>query len=39
LPNRHASKHGRAGGHPVIASAETGERRLYCYPDDEYLEY
>lgn len=38
-PNRHASKHSRASGHPVIASAEVGERWLYCYPDDDSLEY
>jgi hypothetical protein len=30
-PNRHASKHAGASGHPVIASAEPGERWLYCY--------
>ncbi len=30
-PNRHASKHARASSHPVIASAEPGERWLYCY--------
>ena len=33
-PNRHASAHARASGHPVMASAEPGERWLYCYPDD-----
>jgi hypothetical protein len=38
-PNRHASKHARAVGHPVIASAEPGERWLYCYLDDAYAEY
>lgn len=38
-PNRHASKHARATAHPVIASAEAGERWLYCYPDDAYAEY
>ena len=38
-PNRHASKHAAATGHPVIASAEPGERWLYCYPDDAFLEY
>lgn len=38
-PNRHASKHARASGHPVIASAEPGERWLYCYPDDGMAEY
>ena len=25
--------------HPVIASAEPGERWLYCYPDDAFAEY
>lgn len=38
-PNRHASKHAHASGHPVIASAERGERWLYCYPDDAFAEY
>jgi hypothetical protein len=38
-PNRHASKHARATHHPVIASAEPGERWLYCYPDEAYAEY
>ena len=38
-PNRHATKHFRASGHPVIASAEPGERWLYCYPDDAFGEY
>ena len=38
-PNRHASAHARASKHPVIASAEAGERWLYCYPDDAFAEY
>jgi Zn-finger in ubiquitin-hydrolases and other protein len=38
-PNRHASKHARAAGHPVVASAEPGERWLYCFPDDFFVEY
>jgi hypothetical protein len=38
-PNRHASKHAHASHHPVIASAEPGERWLYCYPDDAFAEY
>jgi hypothetical protein len=38
-PNTHATKHARASGHPVIASAEPGERWLYCYPDDAFAEY
>ena len=38
-PNKHASKHARASGHPVVASAEPGERWLYCYPDESYADY
>ena len=38
-PNKHASKHAAAQKHPVIASAEIGERWLYCYPDDSFVEY
>ena len=38
-PNKHASKHSRASGHPVVASAQPGERWLYCYPDESYGEY
>jgi hypothetical protein len=38
-PNRHASKHARASSHPVIASAEPGERWLFCFPDDAFVEY
>ena len=38
-PNRHASKHARSSGHPVVASAEKGERWLYCFPDDTFVEY
>lgn len=38
-PNRHATKHARATGHPVIASAEPGERWLYCYPDEQLAQY
>jgi uncharacterized UBP type Zn finger protein len=38
-PNRHASKHARSSSHPVAASAEPGERWLYCYADDVMVEY
>jgi hypothetical protein len=38
-PNRHATAHAKTSGHPVIASAERGERWLYCYPDDAFIEY
>jgi hypothetical protein len=38
-PNRHASAHAAASRHPVIASAEVGERWLYCYPHDQMAAY
>ncbi len=38
-PNQHATKHAHASGHPVISSAESGERWLYCYPDDAFAEF
>lgn len=38
-PNRHASRHARTSTHAVVASAEPGERWLYCYPDDAFVEY
>ena len=38
-PNRHATRHAQVSGHPVIASAEPGERWLYCYPDEEFARY
>ena len=38
-PNQHATKHAHATAHPVIASAEPGERWVYCYPDDAFAEY
>ncbi len=37
--NRHATKHARQTHHPVVASAEPGERWLYCYVDDAFAEY
>ena len=38
-PNRHASRHARSAQHPVIASAEPGERWIYCFVDDAIAEY
>lgn len=38
-PARHASEHYRLTGHPVIASAESGERWLYCYEDNRMKRY
>jgi hypothetical protein len=37
--NRHATRHAQVSGHPVIASAEPGERWFYCYQDDAFVEY
>lgn len=38
-PNKHATRHARESGHPVVASAEPGEHWLYCYPDEATREY
>ncbi len=38
-PHRHARNHAETASHPVIASAEPGERWLYCYPDDAFGKY
>lgn len=38
-PNKHATRHYEATGHPVIASAEPGERWLWCFPDQAFAEY
>ena len=32
-PNRHATAHFEATGHPIVRSFEPGEDWLYCYPD------
>jgi uncharacterized UBP type Zn finger protein len=33
-PNRHASKHAAATGHPIVQSFEPGEDWLWCYVDE-----
>lgn len=38
-PNKHATKHFRKTDHPVVASAEQGERWLWCYVDEEMDRY
>ena len=38
-PHRHASGHARASGHPVVSSAEPGERWVYCFPDEVFEQY
>ena len=37
-PNTHMTKHFHATGHPVVISAEAGERWLWCYVDEEMAE-
>ena len=38
-PNRHATRHAQSSHHPVIPSAQPGERWLYCYVDEVFVEY
>lgn len=38
-PARHARHHTEATGHPIVSSAEPGERWLYCYLDAAFTEY
>jgi hypothetical protein len=38
-PNRHATRHFLASKHPVIASAENGERWMWCYEHRLMREY
>ena len=33
-PNRHATRHAREAGHPLIRSLEPGEEWSYCYTDE-----
>ncbi len=37
-PNRHASAHARAVGHPLVRSQEPGEDWAWCYVDEVVLE-
>ncbi|CAN5191371.1 hypothetical protein BH09BAC4_BH09BAC4_13360 [soil metagenome] len=38
-PNKHASKHAHASGHPVVVSSEPGERWLWCFVDEQMVTY
>jgi hypothetical protein len=38
-PHRHMTAHYHADKHPVVISAEPGERWLWCYPDEQLVEY
>jgi uncharacterized UBP type Zn finger protein len=33
-PNRHASKHAAAEGHPLVQSFQPGENWIWCYVDE-----
>jgi hypothetical protein len=37
-PNKHASKHARAVGHPVAKSLEPGEDWAWCFVDEVLIE-
>ena len=36
-PNKHATKHFHATGHPIVQSFEPGEDWVWCYADEVYL--
>lgn len=38
-PAQHMTQHYHKTNHPVVASAEPGERWLWCYPDQQFVEY
>lgn len=38
-PNQHATKHAKQTNHPVIISAEDGERWAWCYVDEQIIGY
>ena len=38
-PHKHMTQHNHETGHPVIASAEPGERWLWCYIDSIIAQY
>ncbi|MEU7164140.1 UBP-type zinc finger domain-containing protein [Streptomyces morookaense] len=37
-PGRHAHRHFRATGHPVVVSHEPGENWGWCFPDQAFLD-
>jgi uncharacterized UBP type Zn finger protein len=36
-PNKHATAHFHAGGHPLVQSYEPGEDWVWCYADEALL--
>src|SRR6266478_8837525 len=37
-PNKHATKHARSSGHPIVKSFEPGEDWMWCYVDQVEVE-
>ena len=37
--NKHATQHFHRSGHPVVVSAEPGERWAWCYEDEMMMRY
>ncbi len=38
-PNKHMTKHFHETKHPVVISAQPGEKWLWCYEDELFVEY
>lgn len=38
-PKKHMTAHHNKTGHPVIISPEPGERWMWCYPDELFVDY
>ncbi|MEO6916766.1 MAG: UBP-type zinc finger domain-containing protein [Chitinophagaceae bacterium] len=38
-PSRHMTQHNHQTHHPVIISAQPGERWFWCYEDELFVEY
>jgi len=38
-PMRHMTAHNHQTKHPVVSSAQPGERWLWCYPDELFVDY
>jgi uncharacterized UBP type Zn finger protein len=36
-PNKHASRHSKEVGHPVVMSMEGGEEWMWCYEDEDFI--
>ena len=38
-PSKHMTQHFNQTGHPVVISSEPGEKWLWCYADESFVEY